>query len=399
MSLAIETAMDENDFRAALIAQLRTVLGEPEGFVPLHAPEFSGEEWAMVKDCLDTGWVSSVGGYVDRFERDIAAICGVAHGVALVNGTAALQLALEIVGMRAGDEVILPSMTFVGTANAIRHGGGMPHFVDSDAGTLGLCPTALARHLEHVAQRRNGQVFNRRTGARIAAVVPVHIFGHPVEMDPLTELAKSYELPLVEDAAESLGSAYHGKTCGGLGRVAALSFNGNKILTTGGGGAIVTDDPVLAQRAKHLSTTAKRSHRWAFDHDEVAYNFRMPNLNAALGCAQLEQLSDRLVRKRALAARYIAGFADFDGVTVFTESLGSTSNYWLNALILSPAYADRRDMLLDALNDAGLMCRPIWTLLHRLPFYADCPRAPLPIAEDLERRIINVPSSANLGLA
>lgn len=399
MSQTIKTVKDGTQFRAALIAQLRTVLGEPEGFVPLHAPEFSGAEWEMVKDCLDTGWVSAVGSYVDRFECDIAAICGVAHGVALVNGTAALQLALEIVGMQAGDEVILPSMTFVATANAIRHGGGIPHFVDSEAGTLGLCPTALSKHLKQVAQRRNGQVFNRETGARIAAVVPMHVFGHPVDMDPLIALAKSYDLPLVEDAAESLGSTYHGKACGGLGRVAAVSFNGNKILTTGGGGAIVTDDPVLAQRAKHLSTTAKRSHRWAFDHDEVAYNFRMPNLNAALGCAQLEQLDDRLARKRALAARYIAGFADFDGVTVFAEPLGSTSNYWLNTLILSPEYADQRDMLLDALNDAGLMCRPVWTLLHRLPIYANCPRARLPVAEDLERRIINVPSSANLGSA
>lgn len=382
---------------SAVIAGVRKIIGAPDGFVPLHAPEFSGAEWEMVKDCLDTGWVSSVGSYVDRFERDVAAICGVAHGVALVNGTAALHLALRVVGVAPGDEVIVPAMTFVATANAIRHAGAMPHFVDSEAHTLGLDAQALARHLDAVAERRGGQLFNRETGARIAAILPTHVFGHPTDMDPLLKLAAQHGLPVVEDAAEALGSRYNDRPCGGLGRIAALSFNGNKILTTGGGGAIVTDDPELARHAKHLSTTAKLPHRWAFDHDEMAYNYRLPNLNAALGCAQLEQLDDRLARKRRLAERYIAGFAGLDGATIMQEPADCRSNYWLNTLILDPAHAEARDGLLDALNDAGLMCRPVWSLLHRLPFYADCPRAPLPVAEDLERRIISLPSSAELG--
>lgn len=386
----------EANFRAAVTARLRDVLGRPEEFVPLHAPEFSGAEWEMVKDCLDTGWVSSVGSYVDRFERDVAAICGVAHGVALVNGTAALHLALQVVGVAPGDEVILPTMTFVATANAIRHAGAVPHFVDSEARTLGLCHDALARYLDEATEKRGGQLFNRETGARIAAIMPMHVFGHPVDMDPLLEIAAAYGLPVVEDAAEALGSRYHGRPCGGLGRIGALSFNGNKILTTGGGGAIVTDDPDLAQRAKHLSTTAKRPHRWAFEHDEVAYNYRLPNINAALGCAQLEQLDDRLMRKRVLAESYISGFDGLEGATIFREPDGCFSNYWLNTLILAPEHSAERDALLDDLNDAGLMCRPVWTLLHRLPFYAECPRAPMPVAEDLERRIISLPSSANM---
>lgn len=382
-----------------LIARVREIIGEPEGFVPLHTPEFSGAEWEMVKDCLDTGWVSSVGSYVERFERDLAAVCGVEHGVAMVNGTAALHLALRVVGVAQGDEVIVPAMTFVATANAVRHAGAVPHFVDSEAHTLGLDAQALEIYFDTMAEQRGGQLFNRMTGARIAAIVPMHVFGHPTDMNPLLEVAAQHGLPVVEDAAEALGSRYHGRACGGLGHIAALSFNGNKILTTGGGGAIVTNDPELARHAKHLSTTAKMPHRWAFFHDEMAYNYRLPNLNAALGCAQLEHLDDLLARKRRLAGRYIAGLNEVEGVSAFAEPAGCRSNYWLNTVILDPLYAEARDELLDALNDAGLMCRPVWTLLHRLPFYARCPRAPLPIAEELERRIISLPSSAYLAAA
>lgn len=391
-----ELVADGVEFRAAIIARLRNVLGDSKAFVPLHEPEFAGAEWDMVKDCLDTGWVSSVGSYVDRFERDIAAACGTSHGVAVVNGTAALHLALRVVGVAPGDEVLLPAMTFVASANAIRQAGAEPHFVDSEARTLGLDPEALARHLETVGEMRGHSLFNRETGARITAIVPMHVFGHPTDMAPLLELAARYGLPVVEDAAEALGSRYQGKPCGGLGRIGALSFNGNKILTTGGGGAVVTDDPDLARRAKHLSTTAKRPHRWAFDHDEIGYNYRMPNINAALGCAQLEQLVDRLARKRVLAERYIAGFEGMDEVAIFREPERCRSNYWLNTLILAPEQASQRDRLLDELNDAKLMCRPVWMLMHQLEIYADCPRAPLPVAEDLARRIINLPSSARL---
>lgn len=393
---ASRSAINGAAFRAEVVSRLRVILHEPQSFVPLHAPEFSGGEWDMVKDCIDTGWVSSVGSYVDRFERDVAEACGVSHGVALVNGTSALHLALQIVGVAPGDEVIVPAMTFVATANAVCHAGAVPHFVDSDARTLGIDADALERHLGAITVVRGTQLFNRETGARVAAILPMHVFGHPTDMGPLMDIANAYGLPVVEDAAEALGSRYYGRPCGGLGRIAALSFNGNKIVTTGGGGAIVTDDADLAHHAKHLSTTAKLPHRWAFDHDAVAYNFRLPNINAALGCAQLEQLEDRLVRKRALAENYIAGFSDLEGAVMFREPEGCSSNYWLNTLILDEDHATQRDLLLDELNTAGLMSRPVWRLLHRLPFYTNCPRAPLPVAENLERRIINLPSSANL---
>jgi perosamine synthetase len=275
----------------------------------------------------------------------------------------------------------------------------VPHFVDSAPDTLGLCPARLRAHLETVAEVRDGAVRNRQTGRRIAAVVPVHIFGCPVDMDALAELVADWPMPIVEDAAESLGSRYKGRPCGSLGRLAAVSFNGNKIVTTGGGGAIVTDDAELAQRAKHLTTTAKVPHRWEFYHDEVGYNYRMPNLNAALGVAQLEQLDTRLTAKKRLFEAYRAALAGLDGVRLFEAPPESASNHWLVALVIDADRTPHRNALLDALNDAGLMARPIWTLLHRLPMYAETPRANLSQAEDLEARVINIPSSAYLGAA
>lgn len=386
------------DFMAQSLVQCLTdVTAKSDEFVPLHAPEFSGAEWIMVKDCLDTGWVSSVGAYVDRFERDVAALCGVAHGVAMVNGTAALQIALQVAGVKPGNEVILPTMTFVATANAIHHAGANPHFADTDPKTLGLDVDALEAHLDKIAVNETRGLVNRETGALISAIVPMHTFGHPTEMNKLNALAKRYGIAVVEDAAEALGSRYKGKACGGLGNVAALSFNGNKIVTTGGGGAIVTNDSELARRAKHLSTTAKVAHSWAFTHDEVGYNYRMPNINAALGCAQLEQVEDRVRRKRHLADRYFASFEDFEHGSIFREPAECESNYWLNTLILSNEAAVDREPLLDMLNQSGFQCRPIWSLLHKQTMYKGCPRADLPVAENLERRIINLPSSAILG--
>lgn len=377
--------------------RVRHVLGGSDDFVPLHEPEFLGKEEELVLDCIRSGWVSSVGQHVDRFEVEIAAVSGTAHGVAVVNGTAALEVALRVVGVKPGDEVLMPSLTFIATANAAHHLGAVPHFVDAEARTLGLDALALRGHLGEIAERRGGETVNGRTGRRLAAVVPVHVFGHPVDMVALADVARDFDLALVEDAAESLGSRLGDRPCGSFGRVGAISFNGNKILTTGGGGALVTDDLDLAKRAKHLTTTAKAPHRWEFYHDEIGYNYRLPNINAALGVAQLEQLDIRLKQKRVLAQRYIEAFAGALGVEVFVERPGTTANYWLNTLILSPEMASARDIILETLNGAGVMARPVWDPLHQLPIYSDCPRADLSVTVDLAERIISVPSSAKFG--
>jgi perosamine synthetase len=376
--------------------RLRQLTGGGRAFVSLHEPEFAGIEWELVKDCLDSGWVSSVGKYVDRFEAEVAARCGAKHGVAVVNGTAALHVSMMVMGVQSSDEVIVPALTFVATANAVAQIGAVPHFVDSAMNTLGIDPAELRSHLTRIADRSGGATVNAETGRRIAAIVPMHAFGHPVDMDALLAVAAEFDLPVIEDAAESLGSLYKGKPCGSLGQIGALSFNGNKIITTGGGGAIVTNDPDLARRAKHLTTTAKVQHRWAFVHDEIGYNYRLPNINAALGCAQLARLDDILSRKRQLAARYIEGFEGCDGLSVVREPVFASSNYWLNAVMLDADRADERDALLAAANDAGVMCRPAWTLMHRLPMYQTCPRTLLPLAETIEARLINIPSSAKL---
>ncbi|CUH82387.1 LegC family aminotransferase [Tropicibacter naphthalenivorans] len=382
-----------------LVQRIRGVIGAEAGFVPLHVPEFHGRERELLIDCIDTGWVSSVGSYVDAFEAEVARLSGCTHGVVVANGTAALQIAMLVAGVAPGDEVLMPALTFVATANATSHLGAVPHFVDSAYDTMGVCPTRLRAHLEQVAEVREGATWNRQTGRRIAAIVPMHVFGCPVDMDGLDAVVADWPMVVVEDAAESLGSTYHGRPCGSLGRIAAISFNGNKIVTTGGGGAIVTNDEALAKRAKHLTTTAKQPHPWAFIHDEVGYNYRMPNLNAALGVAQLEQLGDRLAQKQRLFDAYAAAFDGLSGAQLFTAPEGSVSNNWLVTLILDPDMAAQRDTLLKVLNDAGIMTRPIWTLMHRLPMYQDAPRADLTQAADLEARVLNIPSSAHLGAA
>lgn len=391
-------SFDLNATAESVVSIVRSVVGDNgSSFIPLHEPEFAGEEWDMVRDCLDSGWVSSVGKYVDRFEAQVAELCGARHGVAVVNGTAALQIALQVAGVRSGDEVLMPALTFVATANAASHLGALPHFVDCAPDTLGLDPAALADHMDRIAEIRGDVVINRETGRRLSAIVAMHTFGHPVDMDGLAELAGRWNLPLVEDAAEALGSRYKGQACGGLGRIGAVSFNGNKIVTTGGGGAIVTNDPELALRAKHLTTTAKVPHRWEFDHDEVGYNYRLPNINAALGCAQLQQLPERLSRKRKLAHLYIEAFKDCNFGRMFKEMAWSESNYWLNTLLLAPEHADERDAILTSLNTENLMARPAWTAMHRLSMYKDAPRSDLGVTENLVARIINLPSSAKLG--
>ncbi len=376
-----------------LIAAIRTVLPRQQGNIALHEPWFIGKEWEYVKDCLDTGWVSSNGSYVDRFEKNLADYTGARHAIAVVNGTAALHICLKLAGVQAGDEVVIPTLTFIATANAVSYCGATSHFSDSAATTLGLDPTKLSDYLSDIAELRGGVCVNRKTGATIRAVVPMHTFGHPMEIEGLLEVAARYRLTVVEDAAESLGSFYKNRHTGNFGKVSALSFNGNKVITTGGGGAVLTNDDALAKRAKHLTTTARLPHQWSFLHDEVGYNYRLPNINAALGCAQLEQLPEFVRRKRELAAAYRNAFVRTPGVVFFTEPENAHSNYWLNALLLDATSAGARDTLLDVMNAQGIMARPVWTLMHRLPMYESCPRMPLDTAEDLERRLINIPSS------
>ena len=378
-----------------VVAILRRCVPDHEA-VGLHEPEFAGNEWAYVKECLDTEWVSSAGAYVDRFEEQLAEYTGVERAVAVVNGTAALHVALRLVGVAEGDEVLVPALTFVATANAVSYCGATPHFVDVERRTLGLDPHKLDRYLAEVGRQREGATYNRHTGRRIRAIVPMHTFGHPVDLDPLVEVADRYGLAVVEDAAEALGSRYKGEHVGQAGRAAILSFNGNKTITTGGGGALLTNDPALADRAKHLTTTAKVEHPWAYVHDEVGYNYRLPNLNAALGCAQLEQLPERLRRKRRLADYYADQFEAVSGVSVVEEPDFARSNYWLNALLIDEADADRRTALLKRTNADGLTTRPAWTLLSKLPMYEDCPQMDLSAARSLEARLLNLPSSPAL---
>ena len=375
---------------------IRRVIGGSDEFVALHEPEFSSSSWTMIKDCLDSGWVSSVGKYVDKFEKELATACSTRHAVAVVNGTAALQVALIVCGVCADDEVIIPTLSFVATANAVVHAGAVPHFVDSDAHNFGISVVSLQNHLRYIVERRGKLVYNRETGRRISAIVPMHAFGHPVNMDPLIVLANEYGLPVIEDAAEALGSTYKGRACGSMGQIGIFSFNGNKILTTGGGGALVTNDAELAKRARHLTTTAKVPHRWAFEHDEVAFNYRMPNLNAALGCSQMQDLSIRLKQKRQLAQRYANAFREMAAVELTGEPAGSSSNFWLNTLRLNIEDVAHRNQLLELLNDQKIMARPVWALLHRLVMFNHCPKASLSVAERLEMQLINIPSSAHL---
>jgi perosamine synthetase len=391
----------------AVVSAAREAVGAALSPVLLHGPELGGNEWRYVKECIDTGWVSSAGSYVTEFERRLAELTGAKHAVAVVNGTAALHVALMLAGVERDDEVLMPSLTFVATANAAAYCGAVPHFCDVDYRTLGMDVGKLEGYLEEVgevrdpdrrsAARTSGPAcFNRLTGRQISAIVPMHTFGHPVEMDGLMALAEKWGLPVVEDAAESLGSYFRGRHTGVFGRMGILSFNGNKIVTTGAGGAIVTDDEALAKRAKHLTTTAKTAHPWEYVHDEVGYNYRMPNINAAMGCAQLEQLPGFLERKRRLAGRYAEAFSGVEGVQVFREPERARSNHWLNALMLEKGDDGARDAVLSALNDEGLQSRPIWRPMHQLPMYERCPRMDLRVTEDLSRRIVNVPSSAGL---
>ena len=377
-----------------IVEAVQTVIGRSGA--TLHEPSFQGNEQAYVQDCIESTFVSSVGRYVDRFENELAAYTGARRAVAVVNGTAALQVALQLAGVQAGEEVIVPAMTFVATANAVRYLGAIPHFADSNEATLGLDPGSLRDWLQLVAEPTADGYRNRNTGRRLRTLVPMHTYGHPCDMEGLLALAHDYKLTLVEDAAESLGSLYHGQHTGTFGLLSTLSFNGNKTITTGGGGAILTNDERLADHAKHLSTTAKVPHRWDYVHDEVGYNYRLPNINAALGCAQLEQLTGFIASKRLLTERYQEALGGIVQARLMHDPPGCESNYWLQTLILDEGAAEQRDAVLEATNAASLMTRPAWTLMPHLPPHSDSPCAPLPVAESLARRIVNLPSSAGL---
>ena len=368
-------------------------LYQTQEFIPLHEPKFVGNEKAYVIDCIDSTFVSSVGKYVDRFELMMAKYTGAKFAVATVNGTAALHITLKLVGVIPGDEVITQSLSFIATCNAISYCGAKPVFVDVDRDTLGLSPGSLHAFLATGTTRTSAGCINKTSGRKISAVVPMHTFGHPCRVDEIAGICEEFGIPLIEDAAESLGSYYQGKHTGTFGRLGAFSFNGNKTITTGGGGMIITDDEFLAKRAKHITTTAKCPHPYEFIHDEIGYNYRLPNINAALGCAQMESLPRFLENKREIALAYQKFFSG-SSMNFIVEPTLAKSNYWLNALILPDRQA--HDLFLKELNAAGVMARPIWRLMNELAMFHDCQCSDLSNAKWLEERVVNIPSSAKI---
>lgn len=380
---------------------VRSMTGE--GFVPLHTPKFSGNEKAYVLDTIDSTFVSSVGSYVTDFELAMAQYTGVNHAIAVTNGTAALHLSLIGAGVKPGDEVLTQALTFVATSNAIQYCQASPVYLDVDADTMGLSPTAVKNWLLQNAEIETGSCINRHTRAKISACVVMHTFGHPARLDELKMVCDEYGIILVEDAAESLGSLYKGKHTGQVGKVAALSFNGNKIITTGGGGMILTNDSELAQQLKHLSTTAKVAHPWQYEHDHIGYNYRMPNLNAALGLAQLEGIESELAAKQELTLRYKGFFellansddsSSADRVQFIEQPDFARSNYWLQTIKFESR--EQQQAFLAQSNEAGIMTRPIWQLNNTLPMYRHCQTDELINSIDLANTIVNIPSSIRL---
>lgn len=362
-------------------------------FIPLHEPRFVGNEKKYLNECIDSTFVSSVGKFVDQFEVEVAKYTGAKYAVATVNGTAALHIALQIAGVERDDEVITQPLTFVATCNALSYIGAHPIFVDVDKNTLGLSPEKLEHFLINNTEIINGKCINKSTKRTIKAIVPMHTFGLPVHINELLEVCEKYNLEMVEDAAESLGSFYNGRHTGTLGLLGTLSFNGNKTITTGGGGMILTNDHILAKKAKHLTTTAKTPHRWEFSHDAIAYNYRLPNINAALGCAQMESIEKLIKSKRELASLYQTFFNDKPQQFV-TEASNTKSNYWLNALILSDS--NEKEAFLEQTNNNGVMTRPVWKLMNNLLIYSSAQKANIENAIWLEKRIVNIPSSARI---
>jgi perosamine synthetase len=387
--------MSYADDITVLMQRILSCAGEAVG---LHEPSFYANEWKYVKECLDTGWVSSVGKFVDKFERELIDFTGAKHAIATVNGTAALHICYLLAGIKPGDEVLMPTLSFVATANALSYCGAIPHFIDSESAHLGIDTLRLDQYLQENTQIIDNICINRNTGRPIRALCAMHTLGHAVDLDAVEDICIKYHLILLEDAAEALGSYYKGIHVGHRGLLGALSFNGNKIITTGGGGAILTNNSELAKKAKHLTTTAKLPHAWEFTHDEVGYNYRLPNINAALGCAQLETLERRLVEKRLLMQTYKKHFSEVVGIHLIQEPVFAHSNYWMNALLLAANknVLNTRDELLLSFNQNGVMTRPFWNLQHTLKMYQHCPCMPVPVAESLIQRLIQIPSSPQL---
>lgn len=362
-----------------------------EDFVPLHVPTFRGNEKKYLNECIDSTFVSSVGKFVDRFEEMITEYTGAAKAVVCVNGTNALHMAMLLVGVERDDEVITQALTFIATCNAISYIGAHPVFVDIDKDTMGLSPAAVEEWIKDNAEVKNNTCYNKKTGRRIKACIPMHTFGHPVRLDELVEVCNRYHLELIEDAAESLGSFYKGKHTGTFGKIGILSFNGNKTITTGGGGMLLFQDEELGKFAKHVTTQAKVPHRWEFVHDHIGYNYRMPNINAALGCAQMEQLEEYLTNKRETAEKYKLFFAENNEIDFFSEPENCQSNYWLNAVVLKDKQAQQD--FLHYTNDHGVMTRPIWELMNRLPMFSNCHTDGLANTQWFADRVVNLPSS------
>jgi aminotransferase in exopolysaccharide biosynthesis len=375
----------------SIIHFIRTQFKEPSAFIPLHEPRFIGNEKIYLNECIDSTFVSSVGKFVDQFEEMTAAYTGAKKAVVCVNGTEALHMALLLAGVQRDEEVITQPLTFIATANAISYTGAQPVFVDVDRDTLGLSPASLSAFLEEFSDiRDDGFSYNKLSGRKISACVPVHIFGHPCRIDEIVEICDRYNIPVVEDAAESIGSLYKGRHTGTFGKLGILSYNGNKTITTGGGGMILTDDEELGKRAKHLTTQAKVPHAWEYAHDHVGYNYRMPNINAALGLAQMESLDFFIQKKRELALKYREFFSQAE-IDFFTEPENAFSNYWLNAIILKDR--QERDDFLEYTNANKVMTRPAWKLMNKLPMFAGYQAFNLENALWLEDRVVNVPSS------
>lgn len=369
---------------------IKSVYGNKE-FIPLAVPIFAGNEKAYLNECIDTTFVSSVGKFVDRFEEEMAKYTGCKRAVVCVSGTNALHMSLILAGVERDNEVLTQALTFIATCNALSYIGAHPVFLDVDITTMGLSPDAVKEWLVKNTEIRNGECYNKNTGRRVKACVPMHTFGHPVRIEELAQVCEEYHIELVEDAAESIGSLYKGKHTGTFGKVSAISFNGNKTITTGGGGMMLFNDKELGAYAKHLTTQAKVPHPWEFRHDHIGYNYRMPNINAALGCAQLENLNKYVASKRMVAAEYIEFFKNVDGIDFFAEPENTFSNYWLSAVVLKDKEAQLG--FLQQTNDNGVMARPIWELMNRLPMFEKCENDGLKNTIWFADRVVNIPSS------
>lgn len=371
------------------ISFIRDLYGKKEDFIPLHAPTFAGNEKKYLNECIDTTFVSSVGKFVDLLEQKIAEYTAAKQAVVCVNGTNALHIALKLSGVEKGDEVITQPLTFIATTNAIVYAGAVPVFVDVDKDTMGLSPKSLEQFLQANAELRANECYHKQTNRRIKACMPMHTFGHACRIEEIMDICERYHIEVVEDAAEAMGSYYKGKHLGSFAKIGAISFNGNKTITTGGGGVILTNDETIGKHAKHLTTQAKLPHAWEFVHDEIGYNYRMPNINAALGVAQLEQLDHFLANKRTTAEAY-KNYFQKQGIAFFAERVEERCNYWLNAIILKNK--EERDAFLTESNAKAVMTRPIWQLMNRLPMFKDSPKTDLSNAEWLEARVVNIPS-------